>query len=334
MRYMELPIESVELDINNPRIKQFLEIYGDNITSEGIALALSASSGVGSSTSHAALKESIKVNRGLINPIIVNHSTDTDKMTVIEGNTRLQIYKEFKESDPTGPWNTIIAIVYEDLTNEQIHAIRLQTHLVGPRDWDPYSKAKYLHQLSDIEKLPMNTIISYCGGKGPEIRKLIDAYICMDKYYIKPAEEMGFDPDVREFSKFAEFQNTSVKQSLIVHSYTEKDFATWVIKGNIDSAQNVRKIPAILANRRAKEEFLKTNISEAVKYLNADEKSSKILDSLTLDNLIVEVTTRIKRIEWSEIKGLRNNPSYSQQKENIIDLLDELSDLVKEIQED
>ena len=333
MRYMELPIESVELDVNNPRIKQYLEIY-DNITCEGIALALSASGGTGSTSAHAALKESIKVNRGLINPIIVNNSTATNQMTVIEGNTRLQIYKEFKESDPTGPWNTIIAIVYDDLSSEQIHAIRLQTHLVGPRDWDPYSKAKYLHQLSDIEKLPMNTIISYCGGKGQEIRKLIDAYIDMDKYYMSPAEEMGIDPDVREFSKFAELQNSSVKQALMAHGFTKRDFATWVMKGNIDSAQNVRKIPAILANRRAKEEFLKSNISEAVKYLNADEKTNKIVATLSMDDLVVEVTKRIKRIEWSEIKGLRNNPNCAPQKENLMDLLDELTDLIKEIQED
>ena len=44
MQYMELPIESIELDKNNPRIQQYLEIYGDNITSEAIALALSGAS--------------------------------------------------------------------------------------------------------------------------------------------------------------------------------------------------------------------------------------------------------------------------------------------------
>jgi hypothetical protein len=180
----------------------------------------------------------------------------------------------------------------------------------------------------------MNTIISYCGGKGQEIRKLIDAYIDMDKYYMSPAEEMGIDPDVREFSKFAELQNSSVKQALMAHGFTKRDFATWVMKGNIDSAQNVRKIPAILANRRAKEEFLKSNISEAVKYLNADEKTNKIVATLSMDDLVVEVTKRIKRIEWSEIKGLRNNPNCAPQKENLMDLLDELTDLIKEIQED
>ena len=35
---IKLSIDEVELDYNNPRIKQWLEIYGDEITSEHIAL--------------------------------------------------------------------------------------------------------------------------------------------------------------------------------------------------------------------------------------------------------------------------------------------------------
>ena len=139
MTYEKLPIDSVQLDIENPRIKQWIEIYGENLTSEGIALALSASSGTENSSTYTSLKESIKVNGGLIQPIIVNKYSD-GRMVVIEGNTRLQIYREFREADPNGPWNEIIALVYDNLSETEIHAIRLQSHLVGPRDWDPFSR--------------------------------------------------------------------------------------------------------------------------------------------------------------------------------------------------
>lgn len=170
MEYIKLSIDKVELDIKNPRIQQYLEIYGDDITSDGIALALNSSSGASSTSSYQTLKESIKVNGGIINPIIVNKYSD-GKLVVIEGNTRVQIYKEFALADPEGPWKEIIAIVYDNLPETDIHAIRLQTHLVGPRDWDPFSKAKYLNQLSNIDKLPMATIISFCGGKKSRNRK-------------------------------------------------------------------------------------------------------------------------------------------------------------------
>lgn len=332
MEYQKLPIEQIELDLENPRIKQWLEIYGGEITSEQIALALSASSGASSSSSYSALKESIKVNGGIIMPIIVNKRPD-GKMVVIEGNTRLQIYKEFAEIDPQGPWKEIIAIVYDNIPDEQIHAIRLQAHMVGPRDWDAFSKAKYLHQLSNEDKLPMATIISYCGGKASEIRKFIDAYVDMTKFYFKCAIEQGIDPDPKEFSKFAELQNRSVKEALAVHKYAEKDFAMWVIDGNIDNAQNVRKLPAILNNTDARNAFLKGTITDAIPFL-ASNRDSNSLANASLYELVGAVIVKIQNIEYKEVKALENDPRYEEHKNDLRVLLDELRSLMTDIDGD
>ena len=114
--YQELDINLVILDHNNPRIKMFLEMYGENISAEAIALALNSSATDGA-TSFASLKESIRVNGGIINPIIVNHTLD-GKYVVIEGNTRLQIYRDFASKNSSGNWDKIRAIVYENLTDE------------------------------------------------------------------------------------------------------------------------------------------------------------------------------------------------------------------------
>lgn len=331
MDYKLLDINEVDLDRENPRIKQWLEIYKDEeLTSEAISLALSASAGGASTSTYTTLKESIRVNQGIINPIIVNKNTD-GKLIVVEGNTRLQIYKEFAEVDPDGPWNRIIAIVYDNLPEEQIHAIRLQTHLVGPRDWDAFSKAKYLNQLCNVDKLPMSMIISFCGGKKNEIQKLIDAYSDMIRYYFPAAEENEMDPDPREFSKFSELQNTSVAQALMVHKYSKEDFAEWVIKGNIDTALNVRKLPSILANSKAKEVFLKTNITEAIKHLSVDEKNNKGLKEASFRDLVQELISRCRNIEFPYIKSLRNDPRYEDDKNDIVELVGELSDIVEEV---
>lgn len=329
MEYQKIPIKDIELDLDNPRIKKWLEIYGTNISAEAIALALSSSSG-DSSTSFSSLKESIKVNKGIFNPIIVNKES-SGRMVVVEGNTRLQIYKEFAEVDPDGSWNEIMSILYDDLPVEQIHAIRLQAHMVGPRDWDPFSKAKYLNQLSNIDKMPMSMIISFCGGKQNEINKLIDAYNDMVKFYFPIVVEMGMDPDPREFSKFSELQNRSIKDALAIHRYTREDFAKWVINGNIDNAQNVRKIPAILRNEIALEEFLKSNITEAEKYLNAEEKSNKNLSNVTLNELVKALSLKLNKLGWSEVASLRDDPRCENQKNDILDLVDDLNSLIKEI---
>ena len=72
-----------------------------------------------------------------------------------------------------GNWETIKSIVYENVNEEKMDSIRLQAHLVGPREWDAYSKAKYLNYLVNVKYMQMTSLIVYCGGpsKASEIKK-------------------------------------------------------------------------------------------------------------------------------------------------------------------
>lgn len=331
---MELDINSIELDRDNPRIKMYLEMYGGNVTAQGIALALNSSSSDGA-TSFTSLKESIRVNGGIINPIIVNHTAD-DRYVVIEGNTRLQIYREFAENTENGNWNVIRAIVYENLSEEEMHSIRLQSHLVGPREWDPYSKAKYLHYLYHEAKLPMATIISYCGGKNNEVLKLIASYKDMQKYYVPLVNEKGYDMDIREFSKFSELQNRSIKEALALHHYELTEFAKWVVEGNIDKAQNVRQLPQVLKEEAAKKEFFKTNLTNAIKKLNSDVQGTVDLSSLGYEELGGAFLRQIRNITWQEEGSLkkRETQEYEDKLNLLIDIASDLTALLKEVQED
>lgn len=87
--YIELSVENIELDKSNPRIARGVAYYGEDITSETMALLLGSTS-----EACASLRESIRENGGIIHPIVVNKRAD-GSYVVIEGNTRLQIYKDF-----------------------------------------------------------------------------------------------------------------------------------------------------------------------------------------------------------------------------------------------
>ena len=219
--------------------------------------------------------------------------------------------------------------MYDNLSTEQIHAIFKR--ICGPRDWDPFSKAKYLNQLYNKDKYPMSLIVSLCGGKSAEIKKLIDAYSDMVSHYVPQVEAQGMDFDPREFSKFAELQNYSIREAIAVHRYTKNDFAKWVISGNIDNAQNVRHLPKVLANNAAKEIFLKKNITEAVKVLHVEVKHETDLTKATIDELVLVLTQKLRAIEYSTVKALRDNPDYNEQKNNIYTLLDEINNLIPDI---
>ncbi len=93
---MPLSVADIELDCNNPRIRKWNEMYGDNPDFDQMCLALGAAGDDEgeSSTSFEKLKNSILTNGGLIQPIIVNRKKD-GKLVCIEGNTRLALYKCF-----------------------------------------------------------------------------------------------------------------------------------------------------------------------------------------------------------------------------------------------
>lgn len=331
--YKILPIDKLTLDLNNPRIRQYIDMYGDNVTADGIALALSGSGSSESTTSFSSLKESIRVHKGIIHPIIVNHTED-DQYVVIEGNTRLQIYKDFYRKTNDDIWKEIRCIVYENLAKNEIDAIRLQSHLVGPRDWDPYSKAQYLTKLYHEDGLPLNTIIDYCGGKKGVIMKLIDAYHDMQTFYVQPLLE-GDKPDVREFSKFHELQNRSIKVALNTNGYSEKDFGEWVFNGNIDTAQNVRWLPDILKDDAARKEFLKTDISHAITKLNtATNKDNIDLKTIPYGDLCNALILKLRNMPYEEIKRLRKGEEEDalRNKNLLIDLQEELEEMISDIE--
>ena len=325
--YKDLKIEEVELDMNNPRIAKFIEMYDKNsLNSEQLALALGSGVEDSSQTNYSSLYNSIKTNKGIIHPIIVNHQTD-GKYVVIEGNTRVQIYKEFKENKIDGNWNTIPSVVYENLNENEIHAIRLQSHLVGPREWDPYSKAKYLSYLSNDENLPMSQVIDFCGGKASEVSKYINAYQDMEKYY-RPQLSSDDEFDQREFSKFIELQNPSVKTAILA-KFKMEDYARWVINGNVDTAINVRKLPQILKNEEATKVLLKSNIKEAYEKVITNKPDYKDLKAVSLEQLCIEITNRMNNMPLKDYKDIINE--NNEIKSYLTDLKENLDWFVNDI---
>ena len=326
--YMDLDVEKIELDMSNPRIAKFIEIYDkSNLNSEQLALALGSGEEDSGQTNYSSLYNSIKTNKGIIHPIIVNHQND-GKYVVIEGNTRVQIYKEFKSNKLEGNWETIPSIVYDNLSESQKHAIRLQSHLVGPREWDPYSKAKYLNYLSNEENLPMSQIIDFCGGRKNEVIKFINAYQDMEKYY-KPLLSADDEFDQREFSKFFEVQNSSIKQALLV-KYSMKDFAKWVINGNVDTAINVRKIPQILKDDETANIMLKTNIKTAYEKFIAKKPEYKDLSNTPIEQLCTEIVNRMNNMTYKDYKEIKNEESSI--KSSLLDLKDNLDIFIEDLE--
>lgn len=307
-RHELLPVDQIQQDLSNPRIARIMEMYPpDEITFEKLFLALGASGGdekEGGPT-FTKLKESMRACGTIINPVIVNKTNDGTYVCV-DGNTRVALYKDFLANDVPGEWDTVPAIVYEGLDPTEIDTIRLQAHLVGPVQWNPYSKAKYLNQLRRAQHIPYTILVEYCGGSQREIRELVDAYNDMESHY-RPllADDSEFDP--RRFSGFKELQKPGVKDAIVAAGHSVGDFAQWIHDRRIGPLREVRALPKIMKNKRAHEVFLKQGAAAAVKTLDTPSLG-KALQEASLPNLCRAMIAAYDRIGYKEAKSFKEEP--------------------------
>ena len=328
-QFTMLPVESLVLDASNPRVARFIEMYGGEVSDEQMSLALGAASSEEgeNATTFQSLRASIKTHGGLIHPILVNRKID-DRLVVIEGNTRALIYRQFMSSEDSDRWNEIPAIVYNDLEEKAIDAIRLQAHLVGPRQWDPYSKAKYLDYLSNSEHLTTDQIIDFCGGQRTEVHRFIAAYNDMEAYY-RPVLDSDDQFDPTRFSAFVELQAPRVQEALVTSGYTKTDFSRWVHDQTLYPLDRVRRLPAILANPQARKVFLTNGAREAEKVLDSPSTADALADA-TLVQLANALLDFIEQMSYADVLRLREDLD-TPQNHALTEARDQLTQLCNDI---
>lgn len=328
-----LPIFDVELDRNNPRIRRFVEGFEGELNDDNIQLALDIGGGDGDSskgiTSADKLRNSILANRGIMQPIIVCRN-EAGRYLCIEGNTRLFIYRQFHENGVAGDWSTIPAIVHETLVGDGIDAIRLQAHLVGPRAWDAYSKAKYQWELHFKHLMPLDRLVDLCGGDRRDVQKSINAYADMENHFRK-LHQPGEYYDTQRYSGFVELQNTKVKTAIFRAGFSLDDFAIWLKEKKIDGLIAIRQLPLVLGDKNARGIFLKKNIKVALEAIERPDIGAD-LRAASLSQLARAITEKAQKIPLIEIQQLRQNPDDDVVR-YVLDALDALQNLVGEFQQ-
>lgn len=332
LKVENIAISDIVLDVRNPRIAPWIETVTGTPSEDWILLALGKHSGDdeehSNATSYSSLKESIRAGGGIMQPITVSQRDD-GKYVVIEGNTRVAIYLELASDGVPGHWGAIPAIVRSGSDEKTEHAIRLQAHLVGPRPWRPYAKAKYLHDLQQHQKLSTDEIQAICGGGGRrrEIEEYIQAYKDIVEFYI-PALD-GEPVDASRFSAFVELQKPPVVQALLKHGYSKTDFAKWLNTDKFKPLNTVRALPRILANPKAKQMFLSRGASEAMRLIE-QPASSEVIKDASIDQLASALAIKMRNLSWPEAKTMIEDPD-GRTSLAIADCFAELSTIYKQI---
>ena len=323
-----IPVDNIQLDLANPRIKQFLAMYSLQ-TEEAMLLALGAGADApedddnNPDQSFNKLKHSIRSSGGIIQPIIVQ-PIDREHYRCIEGNTRVAIYRQlYNEATRAGrdaqSWAHIPAVVDTEMDEHEAHKIRLQVHLVGNRAWDPYSKARYLNELLEDHKMPLTELVGLCGGSRADIDREVAAYRDMETHYRPLIEDKQGRFNPRSFSAFVELQRPGVKDALYEAGYSERHFSDWVDNQKIAPLNTVRRLPQILKDPTVRDIFLTQGAREAVKHLDAPESNSRLHDA-GISELARALQEKLDNLLYDDTAELIRNQS-----DDYLDLVDLLS---------
>lgn len=161
---VELPQAQLLFYSENPRIYTILQDLGESPTQQEIERQMKAHDHV------KTLKDSIKANGGLLEPVIVRRNV------VLEGNSRLAAYRILAAEDPI-KWGKIKCNVLPDDTSDDVVTSLLGTlHLVGKTPWSPYEQAGFLVRRIEKSRKPIDAIAQELGIRVSDAKLSIEVY--------------------------------------------------------------------------------------------------------------------------------------------------------------
>lgn len=283
-------IEAVEKDIphsdlkfykDNPRIKNLVETrFGDDPTQEQIEGLLKGMEHV------KKLKQSIIVNGGLIEPIMVKDGV------VLEGNSRLAAYRLLAQSDPV-KWGKIRAIVMpSNFSDAQIFSLLGTLHIIGKTPWSPFEQASYLSRRLQQSRKSIEGIANELGMNAGDAKHFVQVYNMMIE---------NDDVEPSKWSYYFELEkNASIRRAN--ENYPQHDvipsLMEMIKENKFADSRELRKVGTVVSARgensqEAISKFFSGDISidEAVELVSTESKladlqlkAEKMLETLKKEN--------------------------------------------------
>jgi hypothetical protein len=321
----EIDVDQLVLDEENPRIG----FWRDNIariTDDISQVELESVLKRGNYEDYNRLKRSIESNEGAMQEIFVYPISD-DLYKVIDGNTRVLIYRDLREKYPSKDiYKRIRCKIFpRNLEERKLNFIRLIAHLRGVNDWQAYERARMLYLLWQ-KGYTEEELITSTKLPPSDIKRWREAYKNMNEQFLPNYSDK---PDaLLKFSYFVEFEK--VKDGMKRHGLTVKDFCDWVGNDEITRAQDVRDLKKMLESDDISKVLAEEGF-QAAKFelsLSIPAYSSRLFEYI---DRCIDGLKKMSREEEDDI--LRGEEPAK--KEKIIDLYEELAkfiDLMKRIE--
>ena len=256
---------------------------------------------------------------GLMEPILVRHDTKE----VIEGNSRLAVYRILDKKGQKGEWELIPCNIVSGLTDDQQAAFLNQIHVKGKTRWSRYEKANFAYVRKE-QGWSMSKIANRFGESESTIRTRVKTIEVMRDN--RDAEQSHFShyevtrgpqisPEMRENSGL----RARVFEDIKNLGLDEED--------NNFTAQELRKkLPAIVTKPKVLRKYIDRSIDLDEAYQSA--KISHVEEKVKKARMLIEDVQRqeVSQLERNQLNAFKQTvKKLSRAVERIEKMIGELS---------
>ena len=261
----------------------------------------------------------VKRHGGLMDPILVRRDT----MEVIEGNSRLAVYRQLCQKREEGDWDLIPCHIVSSLTEDQQASFLNQIHIKGKTKWSAYEKANFAYVRRERGWSPKK-ISALFGESEQTIRTNVKVI------------EMMKDNEDNKQSHF-NYYNVMVRNATISKAINERDNLRSYLLSKVKrqgpdeetsdfTAQDLRKkFPVILGKPKVIKRYIEGKIDLDQGYQIA--KVSRIEERVKqAKNLLDEVSkNEVKQLERNALNSLKQHVKrLSREVERIEKMIDSI----------
>lgn len=263
VRNVDLPLEKVALDAQNPRIANSVALLRTNNMAE---LQAQLEKILWEDSDVRELYRQVLLNKGLIERIIVRQDG-----RVVEGNCRTVVYRHLRKSQPSEVlWKTIPArVLPDDIAEREVAILLGEMHVAGKNTWSAFEKAGHIYRMHRDFALTQDEIARSLRMSKSKINQLIRAFTTMKLKFLRsyPAST-----NIRKFSYFEElYRNPELRRWVDQDSEAEDCFVEWVGTGKLIQGIQVRELVPIVSNPDALQAMNDHGFTQAKKLLEEDD---------------------------------------------------------------
>ena len=304
-----VPIDGVELDEDNPRVRYRLRLEQKGRSLEQVMLAM---------PEMRALQRDIERNGGLRERVILQ-DRGSGRLKAVEGNSRLVCLQNLHATYPAdATWTQVPArILPRDVDPKHVALLLADFHVAGKIQWKAHEKAGQVYYMHDTLGMSEEDIAIYLRSSRTAVSRLLLAYSFMVNSFLKIDNGKYAKEGERKWSYFEEFfKQKALRGELNEDAGFGERFCRWV-GANRFAPADVRLLPSVLRNADARKKLEESTapFSEVRKAVEAvePEQGSEFFRLLARVREACRDATQVKeilRIRTDEVARKRLLDTY------------------------